>query len=111
MTKDMKFIIEHMEPEIEDWVRIEYEHILHWVGKGNLILSHVDANLIKDLPPSIARDAVCTTETVQTLDIDQSKVLLLDPSAPQALSPEDGEHFDYLLFGGILVLLIMSQYH
>lgn len=32
----------------------------------------------------------------------KDRVCLLDPSAAQDLSPEDGERFDVFLFGGIL---------
>lgn len=37
--KEFKFIIEHMEPEISEWVQIEYENMVRAVGQGNLILT------------------------------------------------------------------------
>ena len=37
-----------------------------------------------------------------TEPIEQSRVCLLDPKATLPLSPEDGDTFDYFLYGGIL---------
>lgn len=99
----MKYVIEHMEPEISEWVRLEYEAIASEVPR--LILTSIRPGL--KIPSSIA-ERVATTE----LDISQlhqadaqfdlSKVILLDPSASQPLVPEDAKHFEYFLFGGIL---------
>ena len=38
----MKFIIEHLEPELYDWCLIEYEHISKIVGKENLIFTNIN---------------------------------------------------------------------
>jgi hypothetical protein len=37
--KTFKFIIEHMEPEISEWVSIEYKNMILNVGENNLILT------------------------------------------------------------------------
>ena len=37
----MKFIIEHLEPELFEWCLIEYEHISSIVGKNNLIFTNI----------------------------------------------------------------------
>jgi ribosome biogenesis SPOUT family RNA methylase Rps3 len=34
--------------------------------------------------------------------VDISRVCLLDPRAPKVLAPEDGDQFDWFLYGGIL---------
>ena len=37
----MKFVIEHIEPELYDWCVIEYEHISKIAGKGDLIFTNI----------------------------------------------------------------------
>lgn len=99
----MKYVIEHMEPEISEWVRLEYDAIAKEVPE--LILTSIRPGL--QLPSEIA-DRVTATELdicqLQQIDpqFDVSEVILLDPSAPQELSPDDAKHFKYFLFGGIL---------
>ncbi len=38
----MKFIIEHLEPELYPWCLIEYKHISKIVGKNNLIYTNIN---------------------------------------------------------------------
>ena len=46
----MKFIIEHMDPELFEWCLVEYGHISEIVGKGSLIFSNVkDKNDVSEL--------------------------------------------------------------
>ena len=37
----MKFVIEHLEPELYDWCLIEYGHISRIVGRQNLIFTNI----------------------------------------------------------------------
>ncbi|PIY60292.1 hypothetical protein COY95_02530 [Candidatus Woesearchaeota archaeon CG_4_10_14_0_8_um_filter_47_5] len=37
----MKFIIEHMEPELYPWCLLEYRHISQIVGKGQVVFTKV----------------------------------------------------------------------
>lgn len=46
--------------------------------------------------------AIIPLLSTQSPPVDISKVCLLDPKAPKALSPSDGEVFDWFLYGGIL---------
>ena len=46
--------------------------------------------------------------TVNDYEIDYSRCLLLDPSATEELSENDKENFDFLLFGGILVVSLIK---
>jgi ribosome biogenesis SPOUT family RNA methylase Rps3 len=91
----MKFIIEHMEPEMYEWCVIEYKHISEIVGKENLIFTNVKkgADLIKGF-------GKIYSESVKELKL--AKICLLDPSADKVLSSSDKSKFDYFLFGGIL---------
>ncbi|KAJ3093129.1 hypothetical protein HK102_007968 [Quaeritorhiza haematococci] len=64
----------------------------------------MDPQVLQNLPETLKQNAQCTSLSVSDseLGVDQSKVVLLDPAAKEVLKPEDGEKFDYLLFGGIL---------
>ncbi|KAG0005584.1 hypothetical protein BGZ65_010741 [Modicella reniformis] len=55
------------------------------------------------MPESLAK-AYCHTEDILTMGdrIPHNKVCLLDPASPTVLCPEDGDQFDFYLFGGIL---------
>eukprot|EP00842_Homolaphlyctis_polyrhiza_P003466 jgi/Hompol1/411/HPOL_003643-RA len=102
MPKRFTYIVEHMEDEISGWPELEYKNMVHHVGKGNLWLSHVTDNVAKN-PPASLEGAVFSTLPVEAIEgVDVSKILLLDPSSPTPLSPQDAEHYDYVLFGGIL---------
>ncbi|KAI8808954.1 SAM-dependent RNA methyltransferase [Cladochytrium replicatum] len=99
----MKYIVEHMEANLWEWVALEYKHMLDHVGKGNLYLTSLNTspNAVA-LPEAITSGAVCTTKAVTELEFDLKRMVLLDPSAKEPLRPEDAEKFDYCLFGGIL---------
>ncbi|KAJ3217858.1 hypothetical protein HDU67_007144 [Dinochytrium kinnereticum] len=97
----MKFIIEHMEEGLSDWVKVEYAHMITTVGKGNLILSGMTKDTLASIPPSL-EGAEATAKTVLEIT-SMEKVLLLDPSSPTPLAPEDASAgYEYFLFGGIL---------
>ncbi|KAJ3194927.1 hypothetical protein HK101_001537 [Irineochytrium annulatum] len=58
----MKFIIEHMEEGLSDWVKVEYAHMVTTVGKGNLILSGMTPQTIQEA--QAFDGAVATSDTV-----------------------------------------------
>ncbi|KAJ3032162.1 UNVERIFIED_CONTAM: hypothetical protein HDU68_000001 [Siphonaria sp. JEL0065] len=100
-----KYIVEHLEEGLSEWVQLEYSNMIKQVGKGNLILANMTPATIELVPQHIREGAVCTQETALKYAGGIEKVLLLDPSATQELGPEDGKPeagFEYLLFGGIL---------
>ncbi|KAJ3291330.1 hypothetical protein HK104_006177 [Borealophlyctis nickersoniae] len=99
----LNYIVEHMEPELDEWSELEYANILAHVGPSRLYLSHVDPTLLSRLPARIGPDSgiISTSKPVLEL-VEKDKVILLDPAATEELKPEDGEKFEWLLFGGIL---------
>lgn len=110
-TKQHKYVIEHMEPEFSDWVKLEYLQIQRDVGKTNFYLSSVPTDVkSSDLPQEFLDAGLQWTHTsidkfkeVDPLFVDDnSRVCLLDPAATEELSPEDADKFDWFLFGGIL---------
>lgn len=101
----MKYIIEHMEEGFSPWVKLEYKAISKEVGKDSIILSSVSHDA--EIPPELRDQCIVTDLDVTQLskldpDFDQKRVVLLDPSATEELTPEDAKKFDYFLFGGIL---------
>lgn len=99
-------IVEHLDPELEDWQILEYKCIASECDANNTNfllsgLSSVSATLKQlDLP-----DSQLSGQSVESLYSEpkqRRRVCLLDPKAEHDLSPEDGENFDVFLFGGIL---------
>ena len=92
----MKFIIEHLEPEVFKWCLLEYKHISQIVRKNNLIFTNIKKKDVKKL----SNLGKVETKSVKKLNL--KKACILDPFARQLLSPKDAEVFDYLILGGIL---------
>lgn len=91
----MKYIIEHMDPEMWEWSVIEYTHAADAVGADNLMVTNVpqeDEEKLKGLE----------TDTVSAGALGLNKVCVLDPAAEKTLEPADAREFDHLVFGGIL---------
>jgi len=92
----MKYIIEHMEPDLSKWCLIEYQNISKIIGKNNLIFTNIKKNhqnQLKDLG---------TIKSQSITDLNLNNTCLLDPSAEKTLAPQDTKKFNYLIFGGIL---------
>ncbi|CAG8635979.1 64_t:CDS:2, partial [Paraglomus brasilianum] len=98
-----KYIIEHMETDLHEWCILEYSHIATSVFPPNIIITRLKDAEITVLKKLQALDgAQLRRETVDEMGINKSKICLLHPNAEQQLKPEDGQAFDYFLFGGIL---------
>jgi len=98
-NKKQIYIIEHLEPELFPWCIYEYEHISELVGKENLWITNITNK--KD-SAKLNKIGKIFSERVWDLDIDFSKVCILDPEANSTLSSEDSSLFEYFIFGGIL---------
>jgi ribosome biogenesis SPOUT family RNA methylase Rps3 len=90
----MKYVIEHLEPEMYEWCLIEYRHISKIVGKESLIFTNVKKGAEK-----LEGLGEVHPESVKELGL--KNVCLLDADAKETLSPAD-KKFGYLVFGGIL---------
>lgn len=100
----MKYIIEHLDPELFDWSLLEYQHISEIVGKEHLIFTN-----IKNSQNSSERKKLQMLGTVEEKSVKelvqkfaQNKICILDPNAEKTLTTADCKHFAYLVFGGIL---------
>ncbi|HLC55378.1 MAG TPA: SAM-dependent methyltransferase [Candidatus Nanoarchaeia archaeon] len=90
---NIKYVIEHMEPELFEWCLIEYKNISRIVGREHLIFTSVknDARKLKQF------GAVCNEPVAQ---LHLQNACILDPAASKTLSSHD--QFEFLIFGGIL---------
>ncbi|KAF2625586.1 DUF431-domain-containing protein [Macroventuria anomochaeta] len=99
------FVVEHLDPELEQWSSLEYSAIAqecHDTG-SQFLLSSVPTSL--KLPEKLQQAKGLNVETrgIEEIYADRkNRVCLLDPAAAKDLSPEDGDNFDIFLFGGIL---------
>ena len=93
----MKYIIEHMDPELFDWCLLEYAHISEIVGKESVIFTN-----IKKAEDKKKLEKFGTVEQRSVKELGLKKICVLDPAASHTLEPADRHTFDYLVFGGIL---------
>lgn len=99
------FIVEHLDPELEQWSALEYKCIAEEseASGAAFFLTSVPKEL--QLPEQLKQVSALQIEHrgIEEIYADRKdRVCLLDPSAKKELSPEDGETFDIFLFGGIL---------
>jgi ribosome biogenesis SPOUT family RNA methylase Rps3 len=99
------YIVEHLDTELEAWSTLEYLTISLETHKSGskFFLTSVPKEFT--LPPQLTGVEGLTVEhdSVEELYARRKEVVcLLDPSAKQELSPEDGKKFEVFLFGGIL---------
>ena len=93
----MKFVIEHLEPELYDWCVIEYEHISKIVGKDNLIFTNVGN---KKYDNKLKKYGTIYKKRISELDF--KKICVLSQYSKKTLETSDKDKFEYLIFGGIL---------
>ena len=93
----MKFVIEHLEPELYDWCVIEYEHISKIVGKGNLIFTNIKN---KKEGNKLKKHGATHKESVSESDF--KKICVLSQYSEKTLKTSDKNKFVHLVFGGIL---------
>ena len=105
-TAKLTVIVEHLDPELEEWQALEYRCIAEECCAVNSsfllsgLKSATDVAQQLELPASNLTEQ--SVESLYPSNHDRRKVCLLDPKAKEDLSPEDGDEFDVFLFGGIL---------
>ena len=92
----MKFVIEHLEPELYEWSLIEYEHISKIVGKNNLTFTNIKKKYIKKL----RKFGNAQEKSISELNF--HNICILSQYAEKELASEDQNKFQYFIFGGIL---------
>ena len=98
------FVVEHLDPELGPWSKLEYKAIADESRQAgcNFILSSVPNSLLEgDELQGVRADV--RTESIESYFADRNgRICLLDPQAEQELNPADTKQFDVFLFGGIL---------
>jgi len=93
-----------------DWSTLEYTAIASETAAagtgGTFYLTSLQPQLAENLPATLREklgESFVATKDVEMLsDVPKDRVCLLDPQADKTLAPEDGEVFDWFVFGGIL---------
>lgn len=93
----MIFIIEHLEPELFEWCRVEYEHISKIVGKNNLIFANIKS---KKGQSKLKKFGNVYKKNVARLKL--KNICVLSQYADKTLKTNDKNKFKYFIFGGIL---------
>ncbi|KAF2720775.1 DUF431-domain-containing protein [Polychaeton citri CBS 116435] len=98
------YVVEHLDPELEEWQVLEYTTIAKECAKANASfkLTGVPQSLLDTLPKQLA--ALASSSTIEQIYGVEGKgrICLLDPKGASDLAPADGNDFDIFLFGGIL---------
>ena len=87
------FVIEHLEPKVFQWCKLEYAHISSFVGKKNLLFTNTNSSALKKF-------GKVESKSIKKLRFD--KACVLDPEAKTTLTPEIAKKYNYFIFGGIL---------
>ncbi|WPG98573.1 Hypothetical protein R9X50_00136500 [Acrodontium crateriforme] len=100
------FIVEHLDPELEEWQILEYNAIASECSATNAEFLLTGLANSKDFQGKLEIPASNLIEqSVETLYASpeaKQRVCLLDPRGEADISPEDADKFDVFLFGGIL---------
>ncbi|MBW2972176.1 hypothetical protein KY359_04030 [Candidatus Woesearchaeota archaeon] len=91
----MKYIIEHMDPEMFQWCVVEYKNAAEAVGRENFMITNVGGQDTSKL------DRI-ETRKEKAAALGLKRVCVLDPAAEKTLEPSDAGRFDNLVFGGIM---------
>ena len=93
----MRFVVEHLEPELYEWCLIEYEHISKIVDKNNLIFTNIkNKKNIKKLKKygAVYRKGIA--------ELNFNNICALSQYSKKTLTTKDKNKFQYFVFGGIL---------
>ena len=92
----MKFIIEHLEPELYEWCLIEYEYISKIVGMKNIFFTNIQK---RDFSRLRKYGAVYEKSFVE---LNLKNICVLSQYSKKTLMTNDKNKFQYFVFGGIL---------
>jgi Trm5-related predicted tRNA methylase len=99
------YAVEHLDPELGDWSKLEYINIAEETassGSKFLLTSFSSSETVPEAFKTLSALEIHPESVEKLFTSKEDQVCLLDPSASQELSPEDGEKFSIFLFGGIL---------
>ncbi len=85
------YLIEHLEPKLWQWCKIEYVQMARDVGVKNLLITNCTSKM---------KGVRTTKESVRTMKLGET--CILDPGAAKTLTSADAKTFGAFIFGGIL---------
>ena len=89
------YLIEHLEPRVYNWCKLEYAHISSVVGADNLVIFNTKSKALSNIAHTCAK-------SIHKMHLAYVDPCVLDPEAEQTLTPElAGKHQNFI-FGGIL---------
>eukprot|EP00744_Colponema_vietnamica_P023341 GILI01033743.1.p1 GENE.GILI01033743.1~~GILI01033743.1.p1 ORF type:complete len:275 (+),score=80.08 GILI01033743.1:30-827(+) len=94
----MRYLVEHLEDVMGEWCVLEYKHIAKLVGATNMLIANIPREHSKLLPSEIP----CTVKSVAALELECSRVCLLDMFSDKEICPEEKDVFRHYVFGGVL---------
>lgn len=92
----MLFVIEHLEPELSEWLFLEYSSAARIAGRKNLLITNVRSKRDRERLSKICRAVGWSARVL----FNSSDVIVLDPQARKALTPSD--RAQVIIVGGIL---------
>jgi ribosome biogenesis SPOUT family RNA methylase Rps3 len=91
-------VIEHLEPELSEWLFIEYSHAAELAGRENLLITNVKR---KHERQKLSK--ICNAERERVIDLfSQRDLIILDPKARKKLTSSDLREKRVVVVGGIL---------
>jgi len=97
MKKRLLLVIEHCEPRLSKWLKLEYHHSGKIWGK-NLVFTRVTQKKTQQVLRTLGRVESRPAKTV----FSGKKCLVLDPQATQPFTTQDCKHADAVIVGGLL---------
>ncbi|KXS15513.1 DUF431-domain-containing protein [Gonapodya prolifera JEL478] len=127
-----KYIVEHMEDELYEWLRLEYAHLASTIPESDVLITNLPSSAVEPLskvdqsvrlPPATDKSVASlvserekepfntSSDTGTSFVIPPpSRVCFLDEVGTTELRPDDAERFDWFVFGGILGDVSTGEY-
>lgn len=97
MVKKPILIIEHCEPNLSEWLILEYKHSVKIWGKNTIFTN------VKDKKTNNILKTISKTEKKNAKELlKNKKCIILDPQSKKTLKTNDFTNLDAIIIGGIL---------
>lgn len=97
MKKQPLLVIEHCEPQLSEWLMLEYRHAVKlWPGK--ILFTRINDKITADSLKKLGK-----VEKQKAKDLFKDKnCIVLDPQSKKTLTTKDFSNLDAIIIGGIL---------
>ena len=97
MKKQQLLVIEHCEPLLSDWLKLEYKHAVKLWDGGTLFTRVTD----KKTTDFLKKFGIVEKKKAKEI-LQDKKCIVLDPQAKKPLTTKDFSKIDAIIVGGIL---------